>query len=209
VPTDGAVDFIIASQNLIPSQTFWPYRSLFEHLRSDDTRATAEQLLDIIGKFYSKQENRPEKVEVPYSLLKVEGARRVADHVRTLSAELRAHGASVTGAAKKSCPGDPALLDIARFCDELPKDLPEVRPPPAISKRRCRSWSRMRPAYESAFNGVSLFYHPGYGMESPVRDSAPYGVYKRCLLNVPPMQWLDIAYQNTTISQLADRRRAL
>ena len=210
----GRARFIIASQDLIPSQTFWPYRSLFEHLKDAKTSdeavgQTAETLLDEIGAFYSKESNRPGKVEVPYSLLNPQEALPVVGHLAALVKAMRDSKIDVDAATKGARPGDPSLIDIALFCDNLQRTggKPLFQPAEDLRDSLRKLVLKQHPdptgnAKASAFRGLSLFHHPGYVGESPVRDSALYGLYKRSLL-ATKTGWSDVAYQNTAISKLA------
>jgi hypothetical protein len=214
--------FVIASQDLIPSQTFWPYRRLFEHLKNATTSGeavgvTAEKLLDEIGAFYSKESNRPGKTEVPYSLLNPQEAPAVAGHLKELVQAIQAvrKEFDVREATEGARPGDPGLVDIALFCDNLQKFGEETLVEPAgklkDSLRKLVLKQHPDPTKDdgaSRFRGLSLFHHPGYGGESPVRDSAMYGLYKRSLLETKT-GWSDIAYRNTQISKLVGDREKI
>jgi cysteine peptidase C11 family protein len=209
---EPAADFIIASQNLIPGQTFWPYPRLFQHLSNvhstvpnnhGEAEFVAEGVLDILGHFYGNDGNRPGKTEVPYSLLKTAKSEDLKKALSDLVNVWRRVGApNITELAARCCPGDPGLLDLPRFCETL-IDIGEPNLFAAATKLRRVADAMVigRNPEASAFRGLSLFYHPGYGVDSPARDSAPYGLYKRSSL--ADTRWAEIAFQNMAIAKLA------
>jgi len=220
-----AADFLIASQSLIPGQTFWPYPRMFQGIKraSDETNGlmksefVARDILGLLGKFYSNEVNRPGKAEVPYSLLKTDGADVVAGALTDLVAAWRAAGSpDLREIASLSAPGgDPGMLDIARFAQTL-MDLGEddiFKTALALRNSISALAIDQEPKPElSAFRGVNVFCHPGYGMRSPARDTANYGVYKRSKLaqfrqdnaghGTP--SWVEIAFHNTAIGRIAE-----
>jgi hypothetical protein len=224
---DTAAEFIIASQSLIPGQTFWPYPRIFDALRTaplteqykqKGPEYVATQVVDILGRFYANDANRPGKSEVPYSLLRTESSKDVADSLTELVKAWRDAGSpDLSEVASRCSPSDPGLIDIARFCQTL-VDVghPEVTDAAKRLRQAVANLVVTRNPEVSAFRGVSAFYHPGYGVPSPARDTASYGLYTRSKLaqhgrlnpgqtsvGSPESSWVDIAFQNTAIARLA------
>lgn len=209
VQLKGACDFMIASQNLVPSQTFWPYAQMLEQLHGVDAKAVARRVVDVIGDFYAIPENRPEKTEVPYALLDIAAAQTLLDPLTGLVQALRKNRFAFMNAGRQNAvPGDPALIDLVTFCDNLVKvdDQDVSAAAGRLRDEAKRSLIVARRPDPSAFKGVSLFYHPGYAVRSGVRDSALFGVYKRSRFALET-GWYDIAYQETVISQIAGGRQ--
>ena len=181
----GAANYLIASQSLIPSQTFWPYGELLNQLKTSvptsdaDIRSAGLGLLASLGTFYKNAVNRPGKIEVPYALLDLSNAGVVAERLQTVIDQLRKENIDPNEAATHARPGDPALVDVRRFCDNLSDQNPGLAQVAADLKNAVEQLVVDRRPRPSAFQGLSLFYHPGYGMFSPVRDSARFGLYKR------------------------------
>jgi hypothetical protein len=204
----GVCDFLIASQNLIPSQTFWPYAALLNHLQGGDTKAVATQLVRDVGRFYTLDANRPDKTEVPYALIDLSVIERVVPPMKKLVSALETDRVWLMNEARKgACPGDAAMLDVMTFCQNL-VGMGDKGLAAAAEELRNAVTDEQKPLVIeryprlSAFRGINLFYHPGYRVESNVRDSVSFGAYQRSAF-AEKTRWADVAFQDTVVSQVA------
>lgn len=216
-----SVNYMIASQNLIPSQSHWPYRRLFsalEHLDKSDQDAVLS-LVGEVGLFYADPANRPGKAEVPYALLDLTMLRDPEKEPNAGVAAMKKLVAALdppdmtraimAAASSMATPGDSALLDVVLFCEELERlsseyKLDEI----AAAAKDLREFTEeklvlRRHPLQSAFRGVNLFFHPGYAAPSLVRRLVLFGLY-RGMKFAHETGWHRMAYLNTRISGIAD-----
>jgi hypothetical protein len=162
--------YMVASETRVPARK-WPYSNIFAALQGRvDTLAAGSAIVDALGRFYARSENRNHKSEVPFALVDLQRVADVTEPMRALVTALTDARKSGDGGSRvqdrlmRSSPhgGDPALLDVVTLCDRLDElALPELQGP-AEALRNIVSEivvRRHRPA-GSPFSGVGLCYPP-------------------------------------------------
>jgi hypothetical protein len=168
--------FIISSQTRVRAED-WPYPQMFGSLppRPRTTQSIATAMVDALGDFYLKKENRPGKSEIPFTLLNLGavpsltapikglvGALRKARYDAAVGNEVRDVFMKRDRSRKGKDPGDPALPDVVTLCKRLRAlrvgDL--TRAADALERRvRTRLVVHHRPK-KSRFHGVGINYPP-------------------------------------------------
>jgi hypothetical protein len=183
--------FIIASQTRVPGKN-WPYPKIFAPLlpRPRATQSIATSMVDALGDFYAKKENRPSKPEVPFTLLDLKSVPSLTAPMKTLVDALKgARYAEDVGnrvrdvfmegdpQARRDDPGDPALPDVVTLCKRLRKlrsaDL--MRAAEALERRvRTKLVLHHRPR-NGAFHGVGINYPPAVAVAPSIFPRFPDG----------------------------------
>jgi hypothetical protein len=120
----GKVPFLIASQDLVPASG-WPWARLLAGLRGRDVRAAALRALGAVRTHFERQDNRPGRTEVSFSLIDTRRNRREVTTAFTRLREelLRARPQNRVTARRAAmqayAPSDPCLLDIGTLCENL------------------------------------------------------------------------------------------
>jgi hypothetical protein len=122
--------FIISSQTRVRAKN-WPYTEMFGSLppRPRTTQSIATAMVDALGAFYLKKENRPGKPEIPFTLLNLGAVTSLTEPIKGLVEALRnarydkAVGNEVRDvfmerdrSRKGRDSGDPALPDVVTLC---------------------------------------------------------------------------------------------
>jgi hypothetical protein len=174
----GHADYLIASQSEIPIAGVWPWMGLLAVLLPGAAPdAIALRMAMQIGKFLDDPAHRTPFADVPISLIDVNA---VADVIKPLARLTDAlHSARRDPVRRRRCaravdrarighpdtpddPGDPALLDVLRLCEELQQLTDEAVCGPAaelaeIVSRQVVVWHH---AQRDRYRGISLFCKP-------------------------------------------------
>jgi hypothetical protein len=207
----GLVDFMVASQGLVPIER-WPYKKIFAALTpgqdSAHTREAARTIARALERHYDVPVNRADNDVVPYSVLdigRVDDARqRLGDLVARLEAEYPNNARTAVLQLEGVAPADRALLDARTLCDRLIA-LGHADRKPALSEASTAFDQALAElvVFRSAddpFRGLSLFCCPAAPeatKESLVALNGQREVYERLSLNTlnedPAKRWSRIA----------------
>lgn len=127
----GKVEFIIASENVVPADSGWPYDSILRMLTSRPETSPEEVVSAIVNNFAGAYNNSDQPVAL--SALRVAKATDTVAAIDALARELIA-GCTNEGVCQKiffarrysQSFGNPDYIDLVSFCDELQKQLPET-----------------------------------------------------------------------------------
>jgi hypothetical protein len=120
----GKVPFLIASQDLVPAEG-WPWKRLLAGLRGRDPKAASVRALRAVRRHFARQENRPGRTEVSFSLIDTRRSRRqlTPAFIKLREALIRARPknrkTARLAAMQAYPPSDPCLLDVGTLCENL------------------------------------------------------------------------------------------
>lgn len=166
---NGSVEFVVASQNLVPAEG-WPYQGILEAFAPAGATVVARRVTRALHAYYRDDDHRPGKDEVPFALLRAGAAgppliRAVAALVTALktSRELVSTRRATRAALAAFPPGGAAsLLDVRTLCANLQM---ATRPGSPVAKavdrlQRVMDGIIVLPPAESCFSGTSVLYLP-------------------------------------------------
>jgi hypothetical protein len=173
-----AAEFMIATQSLAPIAGVWPWPGFMEALLPDAPSADVARALAVqLAHFLDAPKNRAPFAEVPYSLLDLGAAERLAEPLEALVQALEAARADprrsrACGRALERArvgypddsaqPGDPALLDVPTLCanlQALSRD-PVSAPARALGEAVGNTLVRWHHPRTGGHRGTSLYYRP-------------------------------------------------
>jgi Clostripain family len=119
-----AASYLIASPGIVPIEG-WPYVNMLEQLAATrDPRIAAQKVLSELRAFYADANNRPNRKEVPFTLLDTSQIPDVSEPLRAIATQLhsataKGNGNPIRKAIASSADADPALIDVDTLCRKL------------------------------------------------------------------------------------------
>ena len=188
----GVARFIISSQIGVPGKN-WPYLEMFGSLspRPRTTLSVATAMVDALGDFYSRKENRPRKPEaVPFTLLNPEAvtsltgplkafinALRIARYDNDVGNRVRDVFMEPDPSPRRRKLGDSAFPDVVTLCQRLRKlGVADLTAAVDVVEYRIRTKLvlHLRPR-NGTFHGVGINYPPGVSVAPSIFPRFPDG----------------------------------
>jgi len=206
---DGLVNYVIASQGLVPIPGAWPFRKLFQTLKQTDPAQPQQiaQLLGPLDEHYQLARNRgvPPLDEVRFTALNLVHSRatltpalsRFVSALEGLTGTDRSASRAVMEHAKG---GDVALVDVMTMCEELatfpsPVGTAAVDLHAAATQLFIDQTNGTPDIPGNSLRGVSLFRRPAARVtDSNFIESVVYDCYKVLPL-CDATRWHEIAYE--------------
>jgi hypothetical protein len=174
-----AAKFMIASQSVVPIAGIWPWETFMTGLFPGAAPAdVAQSIVRQLALFLRSPANRAPFSDVPYTLVDLGAAGKIAKPLKALANAIEAgrdlkglaslcsralEGSRVGFPGDPKNPGDPALLDVATMCEKLgtltryPAVSGPARALGEVVETKLVKWHS---SHQGRHRGIGLFYQP-------------------------------------------------